>query len=112
MSDLQLALIALGYADGIPRLASNRAEVLVGGGRNPLVGRVAMDQFVIDLGADDRCAPGDDIILFGPGNHGELTADEWAASIDTIGYEVVTRIGVRVPREYTGRAPDEPEVSP
>lgn len=108
----RLGLVPLGYADGVPRTSGGRVEVTIDGQRFPAVGRLAMDQFVIDLGADDRCAPGDDIILFGPGHHGELTADEWAASIDTIGYEVVTRIGARVPREYTGRAPDEPEVSP
>jgi alanine racemase len=106
----RLGLVPLGYADGVPRTSGGRVEVTIAGRRYPAVGRLAMDQFVIDLGADDRCAPGDDVILFGPGHHGELTADEWAACIDTIGYEVVTRIGARVPREYTGRTPDEPEV--
>jgi alanine racemase len=58
-----------------------------------------MDQFVVDLGSQ-AAEPGDDVYLFGPGTHGEMTADEWAASIDTIGYEVVTRVGARVPRVY------------
>jgi alanine racemase len=60
-----------------------------------------MDQFVIDLGSDEL-VPGDEVVLFGPGRDGELTADEWAARIDTIGYELVTRVGTRVPREYVG----------
>ncbi len=78
-----------------------------------------MDQFVIDLGADGAHPhAGDDVYLFGPGRHGEWTADEWAEALDTIGYEIVTRIGPRVPREYvesatTGRGVGmSPEVTP
>jgi alanine racemase len=63
-----------------------------------------MDQFVIDLGPSSPVVAGDDVYLFGPGAHGELTADEWAELIDTIGYEVVTRVGARVPREYIGES--------
>lgn len=96
-----LGLVPLGYADGVPRASGGRVEVAVNGRRYPAVGRTAMDQFVIDLGTDDA-KPGDEAILFGPGRHGELTADEWAARIDTIGYELVTRVGARVPREYVG----------
>jgi alanine racemase len=62
-----------------------------------------MDQFVIDLG-DDRLSAGDEIILFGPGDRGEPTAQEWADALGTISYEIVTRIGSRVPRAYPGRA--------
>jgi Alanine racemase len=60
-----------------------------------------MDQFVVDLG-DDQAEAGDEVILFGPGDHGEPTAQEWADALDTISYEIVTRIGSRVPRSYTG----------
>jgi len=95
----QLGLVPLGYADGVPRASGGRTEVAIGGRRYPAVGRIAMDQFVVDLGSDDVQA-GEEVTLFGPGKHGELTADEWAASIDTIGYELVTRLGARVPREY------------
>ena len=95
-----LGLVPIGYADGIPRAAGNRVPVSVGGRLCPIVGRVAMDQFVIDLGAGDLPHVGDDVYLFGSGGHGEWTADEWAAMLDTIGYEIVTRIGPRVPREY------------
>jgi alanine racemase len=59
-----------------------------------------MDQFVVDLGADRVAQSGDEVILFGPGDHGEPTAADWAAWCDTIGYEIVTRIGSRVPRRY------------
>jgi alanine racemase len=96
-----LALVPLGYADGIPRGASDRCPVLVAGARRTIAGRVAMDQFVVDLG-DAAVAPGDEVVLFGPGDHGEPTAEEWAQALDTISYEIVTRIGPRVPRVYMG----------
>ncbi len=103
----RLGLVPLGYADGVPRAAGGRVEVSIGGGRCPAVGRIAMDQFVVDLGdADPSTGAGSSVHLFGPGGHGEPTADEWAADTATIGYEIVTRIGPRVPREYIG-GPDE-----
>jgi alanine racemase len=95
-----LGLVPLGYADGIPRAAGNRVSVAVDGRLCPVVGRVAMDQFVIDLGSDDLPHVGDEVRVFGSGRHGEWTADDWAAALETIGYEIVTRIGPRVPREY------------
>lgn len=94
-----LALVPLGYADGVPRNASSVGEVLLGGRRRRIVGRVAMDQFVVDCG-DDDVAAGDDVLVFGPGDQGEPTAEEWAAATGTIGYEIVTRVGARVPRRY------------
>ena len=97
--DTTLALVPLGYGDGIPRHASNVGEVLLGGKRRRIAGRVAMDQFVVDCG-DDEVRVGDPVILFGPGDQGEPTAEEWAAACGTIGYEIVTRIGPRVPRRY------------
>ncbi len=103
-SPTMLGLVPLGYADGVPRAAGNRESVLVGGRLCPIVGRVAMDQCVVDLGADAVARAGDDVVVFGPGTSGERTADAWAASLDTIGYEIVTRIGPRVPREYVGVA--------
>jgi alanine racemase len=99
-AETALGLVPLGYADGIPRAAGNRGQVAVGGHLRPIVGRVAMDQFVIDLGADELPHVGDDVYVFGPGRHGEWTADRWGDTLDTIGYEIVTRIGTRVPREY------------
>lgn len=99
--ETSLALVPLGYADGVPRHASSAGPVWVGGARRRVVGRVAMDQFVVDLG-DDTVEPGDEVVLFGPGDRGEPTAEDWARAAGTIGYEIVTRIGSRVPRVYLG----------
>ncbi|MGW9630779.1 alanine racemase [Agromyces sp. NPDC055520] len=96
-----LALVPLGYADGIPRQASGRAEVWIAGARRPVVGRIAMDQFVVDVG-DDPVETGDEVVLFGDPATGAPSADEWGDAADTIGYEIVTRIGPRVPRRYVG----------
>jgi alanine racemase len=98
-----LALIPVGYADGVPRAATNIGPVAIGGNRYTVSGRVCMDQFVVDLG-DDEAAAGDEVILFGPGTHGEPTAQDWADALDTIHYEIVTRVGSRVPRSYIGGA--------
>ncbi|GAA2751511.1 alanine racemase [Amnibacterium kyonggiense] len=95
-----LALVPLGYADGVPRAASGRAEVLLGGVRRPVRGRIAMDQFLVDVG-DDEVRVGDEVVLFGDPATGAPSADEWGAWADTIGYEIVTRIGPRVEREPT-----------
>ncbi|AZQ72110.1 alanine racemase [Streptomyces luteoverticillatus] len=96
-----LALVPVGYADGIPRSGSGTGPVLVGGKWRTVAGRVAMDQFVVDLGGDSA-APGDEAVLFGPGDRGEPTAEDWARATGTIAYEVVTRISARVPRVYVG----------
>ncbi|MFD5323843.1 alanine racemase [Streptomyces sp. NPDC127092] len=96
-----LGLIPLGYADGVPRHASGRGTVLVGDRVRTVAGRVAMDQFVVDLGGDVPEA-GTEAVLFGPGDRGEPTAQDWAEAADTIAYEIVTRIGARVPRVYVG----------
>ena len=95
-----LALMPLGYADGIPR-GVRGAQVSIGGARYPIVGRVAMDQCIVDVG-DDAVAPGDEVLVMGPGTAGEPTAEEWAGWDDTIGYEIVTRLGARLPRSYVG----------
>jgi alanine racemase len=105
-AETRLGLVPAGYADGIPRAASGRGPVLIGGRRYTVAGRVAMDQFVVDLGpgGPDEAGPaaGDEVVLFGPGDCGEPTVEDWAEAIGTIGYEVVTRIGPRVPRVYLG----------
>jgi alanine racemase len=102
-SETTLALVPLGYADGIPRAASSVGEVWLGGRRRRIAGRVAMDQVVVDCG-DDAVRAGQSVIIFGPGDLGEPTADDWAEACGTIGYEIVTRIGPRVPRRYVGSA--------
>ncbi|MFF1879829.1 alanine racemase [Leifsonia sp. NPDC058230] len=94
----RLGLVALGYADGLPRSASGRAEVLVRGRRHPIVGRLSMDQFVVDLG-ESGAGVGELVTVFGPGCNGEPTITEWAGWSDTIDHEIVTRIGSRVSRD-------------
>ena len=101
-----VGLVPLGYGDGIPRHAGNRAWVGWSGSRVPVRGRICMDQFVVELGEGRVAQPGEEVIIFGPGDHGEPTAAEWAAWCDTIGYEIVTRIGTRVPRRYLNVSPE------
>ena len=98
-----LGLVPLGYADGVPRDATNVGPVLVGGRRRTVAGVVCMDQFMLDLG-DDVVAAGDSVVLFGSGATGEPTAQDWADATGTISYEIVTRVGPRVARRYLGDA--------
>jgi len=103
--DATVAVVPLGYGDGVPRAVSGRAPVRLAGRTRTIAGRVCMDQFMLDCG-DDPVSAGDVVTLFGPGTGGEPTADDWAAAADTINYEIVTRMGgSRVPRVYRG-APD------
>src|SRR5438309_8747843 len=102
-AETTLALVPVGYADGVPRAAGNRAPVLAAGAQRTIAGRVCMDQFVLDVG-DDAVAPGDQVVLWGPGDRGEPTAQQWADAVDTIHYELVTRIGGRFARRYVGSA--------
>jgi alanine racemase len=95
----KLGVVAMGYADGIPRVAQG-AGVFVDGVRAPIIGRVSMDQFVVDLGPESQAKSGDWVIVFGDGTRGEYTADDWGAASGSINYEIVTRIGPRVPRIY------------
>lgn len=97
-----LALVPLGYADGVPRAATNKGPVFAAGRRRTIAGTVCMDQFMLDLG-DDTTRAGDHAVLFGPGDEGEPTAQDWADVLDTISYEIVTRVGARVPRGYTAQ---------
>ncbi|SDQ91990.1 alanine racemase [Curtobacterium sp. UNCCL20] len=94
-----LALLPLGYGDGLPRSASERAEVQVRGRRRPLVGRFSMDMVVVDTG-DERLGLGETVTLFGRGHDGEPTVTDWAGWADTIEHEIVTRIGTRVARVH------------
>lgn len=93
--DTVIGLVPLGYADGLMRLAGNRTSVTVNGRRVPIVGRVCMDQCVVDLGPDSTDQVGDEVIIFGRDGQ---SANQFAADCDTIGYEIVTRIGPRVQR--------------
>ena len=92
-----LALVPLGYADGVPRQASDCGPVTIGGRRFRVAGRVAMDQFVVDVG-DAPVQVGDRAVLFGDTRDGYPSAEEWATAADTISYDIVTRVGARVER--------------
>jgi alanine racemase len=94
-----VGLVPMGYAEGVPRHASSRAEVWVAGKRRPVRGRICMDQFVVDLGGDDVTA-GAEVVVMGPGLDGEPTAQDWAEACGTINYEIVTRWGGRLRRTY------------
>ncbi len=96
-----VGLVPVGYGDGVPRHGSDVLEVAVGGVRRPVRGRVCMDQVVVDLGGD-LPDPGAEVVLFGPGDHGEPTAQDWAEACGTISYEIVTRFGGRIARRYEG----------
>lgn len=99
--DCQLGLVPVGYGDGIPRCASNRVAVSFAGELMAQVGTIAMDQFVIDVtDCSTGISVGSEVYLFGSGDHGELTADQWGELCGSIGYEIVTRLGSRIPRVH------------
>ena len=98
--ETKVGIVAMCYADGIPRNADNSTGVFFDGERAPIIGRVSMDQFVVDLGLNSKAITGDEVIVFGAGNVGEYTVDDWASASATINYEIVTRIASRVPRIY------------
>lgn len=94
-----LGVVAMGYADGIPRVAK-AAGVFFAGKRSPIIGRVSMDQFVVDLGPQTSAKAGDYVVIFNNGAAGEFTAEDWGLASSSINYEITTRIGPRVPRIY------------
>ncbi|MFB9313671.1 alanine racemase [Nocardioides plantarum] len=96
-----IGLVPAGYAEGVPVAGSNRLEVTVDGKRRPVRGRVCMDQVLVDLGGDTP-PEGSEVVLFGPPGGGRATAQDWAEACGTINYEIVTRIGGRMTRRYTG----------
>lgn len=104
--DTVCGLVPLGYADGLPRSATGRAEVWVadvpGGRRVPVVGRICMDQVVVDLGPGASTPVGTEVVVMGPGDRGEPTVEDWAVAAGTISYEVVARLGSRLPRRWSG----------
>jgi alanine racemase len=104
-----LGLVPLGYADGVPRVATG-GPIRVGGVNYPVVGRIAMDQMVIDLGPLQVSAGGPSLlgaeaVMFGDGTDGGPTAEDWARAAGTNNYEIVTRISPRVPRRYVNEEP-------
>ncbi|MFT4264491.1 MAG: alanine racemase, partial [Nocardioides sp.] len=112
-ADTTVGLVPVGYADGIPRAAANRADVLVSGLRRPIRGSVCMDQFVVDLGAGPGgLDAGETVVLMGPGTRGEPTAQEWAEAAGTIHYEIVTRLGGRLARRFRDSENDDESAGP
>jgi alanine racemase len=100
-TDSTVATVPAGYADGVPRrLSATGGSVLIGGRHRPIVGVVTMDQLMVDCG-DDDVARGDEVVLIGRQGDVSISADDWAARLDTIGYEIVTGLGPRLPRIYT-----------
>jgi alanine racemase len=98
-NEANLALVPFGYADGLPRIATGKAEVLLNGKKYKILARVAMDQFVLDIG-DDTAALGDEVVIFGDAAKGEPTAMDLARASESIPYEIVTRLGSRVKRVF------------
>jgi alanine racemase len=102
-----VATVPIGYADGVPRtLFGAGYEVLIGGKRRPLAGMVTMDQIVVDCGPDASVRPGDEVVLLGTQGSETITADDWAAMLGTISYEVVCGVGPRMPRVLVNRPDD------
>jgi alanine racemase len=97
--DATIVTVPIGYGDGYPRLLSSVGEVLIGGVRRPVAGRVTMDTIMADC-SDDEVAPGDEVVLIGSQGEEEISATELADKVGTINYEIVTQIGPRVPRRY------------
>lgn len=96
---MRVALVPMGYGDGVPRHASSTAEVFLAGRRRRVLGRICMDQFVVEA---PGASAGDQVVLFGSGTQGEPTATEWARWCDTIDYEILTRMGGRQTHVWTG----------
>ncbi|BBH18041.1 alanine racemase [Nocardioides baekrokdamisoli] len=109
-ADTRVALVPVGYADGIPRAASNRADVAIYGGyRAPIRGTICMDQFVVDVFGEPTILVGDEVVLWGDPEQGVPSAQDWAEAAGTISYEVVTRIGGRLSRRYEDLGGDSRE---
>ena len=100
-ADGWLATVPVGYADGVPRSLTNRAQVLIGGVRRTVAGAITMDQLLVWCG-DDEVAAGDEVVLLGRQGGEAVSVDEWAHLLDTISYEVACAIGARVPRTHVG----------
>jgi alanine racemase len=98
--DTRVVTVPVGYGDGYPRALSSRGQVLIRGRRVPLVGRVCMDQFMVDLGADGTAYNEDEVVLIGQQGEAVITAEDVALAAGTIGYEILVGLNGRIPREY------------
>jgi alanine racemase len=93
-------MVQVGYGDGYPRALSGVGEVLIGGARRSIIGRVCMDVSVVRLESTDNVSVGDEVVLIGKQGDAEITVDELAHRAGTISYEILTQIGARVPKNY------------
>jgi alanine racemase len=100
--DMRVATLPIGYADGLPRLLSGRGHALIRGRRVPIVGRICMDMTMVDVTGVPDAALGDEAVLIGRQGDDEIAAADVADLADTISYEILCRIGARVPRVYRG----------
>lgn len=100
--DTHVVTVPIGYGDGYPRALSNCGDVLIRGQRRPIVGRLCMDQFMVDLGPDGSAYVEDDVVLIGTQGDETISVEDVARRAGTIGYEILTRLNERVPREYVG----------
>ncbi|CAN7294609.1 alanine racemase [Pseudoxanthomonas sp. LjRoot143] len=103
-ADTRVVTVPIGYGDGYPRSLSSRGEVLVRGERHPIIGRVCMDQFMVDLGAGGSAYNEDEVVLIGPQGGDAISCEAVAVAAGTIPYEILTGLNARIPREYIGRA--------
>jgi len=102
--DTRIVTVPVGYGDGYPRALSSRGEVLLHGRRHPLVGRVCMDQFMVDIGPHGEAYNEDEVVLVGRQGEARITTEALAQRAGTIPYEILTGLNERIPREYVGAA--------
>jgi alanine racemase len=100
--DTRVITVPLGYGDGFPRSLSSRGEVLVRGRRLPIIGRICMDQFMVDLGPVGSAYNEDEVVLIGTQDHEALSVEAVAEAAGTIPYEILVGLNERIPREYVG----------
>jgi alanine racemase len=103
-ADTRLVTIPIGYGDGWPRALSSRGEVLIRGQRHPMVGRVCMDQFMVDIGAAGTAYNEDEVVLIGTQDGETIRCEDVATVAGTIPYEILVNLNSRIPRDYVGGA--------
>ena len=102
--DTRVVTIPIGYGDGYPRALSGRGEILLRGRRRPIVGRICMDQFMVDLGPDGTAYNEDEAVLIGTQGDEAIRCEDVAAAAGTIPYEILVNLNTRIPRDYVGGA--------
>ncbi|HYM85393.1 MAG TPA: alanine racemase C-terminal domain-containing protein, partial [Pseudoxanthomonas sp.] len=100
--DTRVITLPIGYGDGYPRALSSRGEVLVRGQRHPIIGRICMDQFMVDIGSTGTAYNGDEVVLIGRQGDALIDCEAVAQAAATIPYEILTGLNERMPREYSG----------